>query len=409
MTLEKRTHIANKTIQICGSKSISNRLLILNALFQNVKINNLSDSQDTRLLQEALASDSEIIDINHAGTAMRFLTSYFAIQPGKEVVLTGSERMKQRPIGFLVDALRDLGAEIEYLENKGFPPLKITGKNIVKSNVKIPADVSSQFITSLILIGAKLQNGLNIELSGKITSRPYIEMTLQILKIIGIETEFSGNKISIKNHKFDDKKSNIFHYVVESDWSSASYFYSLSAISRKNISLKSFNNHSYQGDSALKEIYWECFGVNTVTDIQEHTISLFPETFIYPDSIRLNMNDCPDIAQTVCVTATALKVPFELTGLATLKVKETDRLLALQNELKKIGCETEISDDAIKSVNFAVPDENIVIKTYHDHRMAMSFAPFSLIQNLEIEDETVVEKSYPKFWEDFNEVTEPIN
>lgn len=409
MLLEKRIHLPNKTIQICGSKSISNRLLILHALFQNVKINNLSDSQDTELLQKALVSDSEVIDIHHAGTAMRFLTSYFAIQPGKTVILTGSERMKQRPIKYLVEALSDLGADIDYLENEGFPPLRINGKSLVKSNVKIAANVSSQFITSLMLVGAKLQNGLNIELVGEITSKPYIEMTLKILKNIGIEAYFSNNKISIKNLVLDKLKSNIFHYVVESDWSSASYFYSLAAISRKNISLQSFNNHSYQGDSALKEIYWNSFGVNTITDIQEHTISLFPEPFTYPEIIKLDMNDCPDIAQTVCVTATALKIPFELTGLTTLKVKETDRLLALKNELKKMGCETEITDDSIKSINFTEPEENILIKTYHDHRMAMSFAPFALLQNLEIEDESVVEKSYPKFWEDFNKITEPTN
>lgn len=406
MLLKKRRLIPNKTIEICGSKSISNRLLILHALFRNIKINNLSDAQDTQLLQKALETDSEIIDIHHAGTAMRFLTSYYAIQPEKEVILTGSERMKHRPIKFLVDALRDLGAEIEYLENEGFPPLKIKGKQIVKSNVKIPADISSQFITSLMLVGAKLPNGLNIELEGKITSRPYIEMTIKILKNIGIDCHFSGNKISIKNQSFDNTKSNIFHYVVESDWSSASYFYSLAAIARENISLKSFNNHSYQGDSALKEIYWDCFGVNTITDIQEHTISLFPEPFRYPELIKLDMNDCPDIAQTVCVTATALKIPFEITGLATLKVKETDRLLALKNELKKIGCETEITDHSIKSVEFTQPDEHLVIKTYSDHRMAMSFAPFALLQDLEIEDENVVEKSYPKFWEDFDSITE---
>ncbi len=409
MLLEKRIHLPNKTIQICGSKSISNRLLILHALFQNVKINNLSDSQDTELLQKALVSDLEVIDIHHAGTAMRFLTSYFAIQPGKTVILTGSERMKQRPIKYLVEALRDLGAEIDYLENEGFPPLRINGKSLVKSNVKIAANVSSQFITSLMLVGAKLQNGLNIELIGEITSKPYIEMTLKILKNIGIEAYFSNNKISIKNLVLDKLRSNIFHYVVESDWSSASYFYSLAAISRKNISLKSFNNHSYQGDSALKEIYWNSFGVNTITDIQEHAISLFPEPFTYPEIIKLDMNDCPDIAQTVCVTATALKIPFELTGLATLKVKETDRLLALKNELKKLGCEAEITDNSIISINFFEPEENILIKTYHDHRMAMSFAPFALLQNLEIEDESVVEKSYPKFWEDFNKITEPTN
>ena len=198
MLIEKLKLVQNKTIQICGSKSISNRLLILHSLFQNIRIDNISDSQDTDLLIKALQSDSEIIDVHHAGTAMRFLTSYFAIQPGKEVTITGSERMKQRPIKHLVEALRDLGAEIEYLENEGFPPLKIKGKPIQKSNVKISANVSSQYVTSLMLIGAKLPNGLNIELEGEITSRPYIEMTFKIFRKIGIEASLHDNKISIK-------------------------------------------------------------------------------------------------------------------------------------------------------------------------------------------------------------------
>jgi len=194
---------------------------------------------------------------------------------------------------------------------------------------------------------------------------------------------------------------------VESDWSSASYFYSFSAIGRKAIELKSFKTYSYQGDSALRQIYWDFFGVNTVTDEAEYSISLFPEeNFTYPELITMNMNDCPDIAQTVCVTATALKVPFYLDGLATLKVKETDRLVALQNELKKIGCETEITDDSIRSLSFGDVLDPVSIATYNDHRMAMSFAPFSLVHELNIENDDVVEKSYPDFWNDFFTITE---
>ena len=405
MFLKKSELIPNKSIQICGSKSISNRLLILNALFRNIKIDNLSDSEDTALLQKALNSDQETIDIHHAGTAMRFLTSYFSIQDGKTVILTGSERMKQRPIHFLVDALRALGANIEYLENQGFPPLKITGSNLVKSNVSIPGNVSSQFISSLLLIGAKLPNGLNLEITGEITSKPYLEMTINTLKRAGIDVSFEKNLIQVKPKPFStDNYSSTFFFEVESDWSSASYFYSLAAIGRKNIILKSFNNHSIQGDSRLKEIFWDFFGVNTVTDIQEHEISLFPEIFDFPEEIRLDMNDCPDIAQTVCFTAAALKIPFEINGLSTLKVKETDRLLALKNELLKIGCGTEITENSIKSTDFSKPQDSISIKTYNDHRMAMSFAPFCLLQDIHIENENVVEKSYPRFWEDLNEV-----
>lgn len=410
MHLKKSTLKADQTIAITGSKSISNRLLILRHLFNNINIENLSNSQDTELLQKALANPGDTIDINHAGTAMRFLTSFFAIQDGKVTTLTGSARMKQRPIKPLVTALRDLGADIEYLENDGFPPLKIKGKKIEKSSVTIPANISSQFITSLMLIGAKLQNGLEIKLEGKITSVPYLMMTLKILNSVGIIAKFEENSIIISPDIHTEKSSQSISHTVESDWSSASYFYSLAAIGRKSISLKSFRPNSLQGDSALKEIYWENFGVNTISDAADNKISLFPDnSFTAPEKIELDMNHCPDIAQTLCVTAAALKIPFEITGLETLKVKETDRLQALKNELFKIGCSTEITDESIRSVKFFEPDDNILIKTYHDHRMAMSFAPFSLMKEMEIEDEQVVEKSYPEFWEDFANVTEVLN
>ena len=224
MQIEKRKLINNKTIEISGSKSISNRLLILHQLFENIIIENLSNSQDTELMQNALQSDSNIIDIHHAGTAMRFLTSYFSNQEGRTVTLTGSERMKQRPVKPLVNALRDLGAEIEYLENDGFPPLKITGKKLENSTVNIPANISSQFITSLMLIGAKLENGLTINLEGKITSVPYLEMTLKILKSLRIEADLIDNAIRIQPDIHTEKSSSRIKFVVESDWSSASYF-----------------------------------------------------------------------------------------------------------------------------------------------------------------------------------------
>lgn len=407
MFLEKSRVTGNKTIEISGSKSISNRLLILHQLFENILIENLSNSQDTQLLQAALQSNSERIDIHHAGTAMRFLTSYCAIQEGKTVVITGSERMKNRPIKFLVDALRDLGAEISYLEKEGYPPLKITGKKIQKNSVTIPAHISSQFITSLLLIAAKLENGLEITLNGKITSRPYLEMTLKILRTVGITNHWEGNIIKIDPNIHTEKQSQSVPFVVESDWSSASYFYSLAAISRETINLKSFKPYSLQGDSIIKEIYWKFFGVNTISEGAESRISLLPENYFnFPEIISLNMNDCPDIAQTLCVTATAMNIPFEITGLETLKVKETDRLLALKNELFKIGCIAEITEDSIHSVKFFEPNENISIETYNDHRMAMSFAPFCLIKDLKIENPEVVEKSYPDFWQDFRALTD---
>lgn len=410
MLLKKSELIGNQTIEISGSKSISNRLLILHQLFNNIEIKNLSNSQDTQLLEKALNSNSEIIDIHHAGTAMRFLASYFSIQEGKTVVLTGSERMKQRPIKFLVDALRELGAEISYLEKEGFPPLKITGKKIEKNTVTISANISSQFISSLMLIGAKLENGLEIILEGKVTSKPYLEMTLKILRTVGIANHWEGNTIKIEpidSNNHAEKHLQNIPFIVESDWSSASYFYSLAAISRETINLKSFKPYSLQGDSALREIYWDFFGVNTISEGAEAKISLLPEHYFnFPEKIVLNMNDCPDIAQTLCVTATALKIPFEITGLETLKVKETDRLLALKNELFKIGCISEITDDSIVSVKFFEPNENISIATYNDHRMAMSFAPYCLVKEINIENEDVVEKSYPDFWTDLKKIIE---
>ena len=383
-------------IQITGSKSESNRLLILQKLFGNIEIKNMSNSQDTNLLQKALNSDEKTIDIHHAGTAMRFLTSFFAVQEGVEKILTGSERMKQRPIKPLVEALKELGADIEYLENEGFPPLKIKGKKLEKNFVEIPADISSQFITSLILVGGKLENGLTINLLGEITSKPYIEMTLKLL------SEISGKSITLKDKtiQIPNIKTQKTVFTVESDWSSASYFYSFSALNRQKITLKNFNKNSLQGDSRITEIYSQFFGIDTIFDENQQEITLIPKSnFSLPQSIQLNMNGCPDIAQTVCVTAAALKIPFEISGLATLKIKETDRLSALQNELKKIGCETEITDSSIKSVLYTNPQKNISIATYGDHRMAMAFAPYSLIQEIEIQNPEVAEKSFPDFWE----------
>ena len=400
MILNKSSLKNSKTIQISGSKSISNRLLILESLFSNIKIGNLSNSQDTQLLKKALSKSTETVDIHHAGTAMRFLTSYYSIQEGKTTILTGSGRMKERPIKNLVTALQSLGVEIEYLEKEGFPPLKITGKKITEKKVNVPANISSQFITSLLLIAGKLENGLEINLVGEVTSRSYIEMTLDILTQFGIQNKFEGNTIKVENFKVNSQSS-IVNYEVESDWSSASYFYSFAAIGREPIHLKSFHKESTQGDSAIADIYERFFGIKTIFTEDEHKLTLQPiENFQFPEKIALDMNNCPDIAQTLCVTAAALKISFEISGLGTLKVKETDRLLALHNELKKLGTETEITGLTIKSSAFNEAEENISVKTYQDHRMAMSFAPFCLIKELNIEDENVVEKSYPMFWED---------
>lgn len=401
-----KSNLKEGKITISGSKSESNRMLILQKLFGNIEFENLSNSEDTQLLQKALEQNSGQIFVNHSGTAMRFLTSFFSIQENSEVILTGSERLCQRPIKPLVEALRELGADISYLKNEDFPPLKIKGKKLTQNEVDISAEISSQFISSLILIAGKLENGLEINLVGNITSRPYLEMTLEMLKSTfpnqASQIIFQGNKIIIP--KIFNHQSKTFD--IESDWSSASYFYSLCAIGRKKISLKSFRQNSFQGDRVITKLFQKYFGVTTKFNSQNQEISLIPiENFKFPNQIVLNMNDCPDIAQTLCVTASSLKIPFEISGLKTLKIKETDRILSLQNELMKIGAKTEISNDNIILTTFAEPNPKIQIKTYNDHRMAMAFAPFSLVQELEIENPDVVEKSYPNFWSDFNLIT----
>lgn len=410
LKLKRRKIIPGQHIQISGSKSISNRLLIMQALYKGILVSNLSDAQDTQLLQEALQSQEDIIDIHHAGTAMRFLTAYYSIQKGRRVILTGSDRMKQRPIYPLVDTLRDLGAEIEYTEQEGFPPLKIKGTQIEKSEVTIDASISSQFITALLLIAPKLTHGLKLHLSGELTSKPYIKMTLKLLKELGVQTRFNDSTIEIEPYEMKTFATNLRHIEVESDWSSASYFYSIAALSKQAFNLRSFLSHSYQGDSVLKELYWNFFGVNTITDDAELTLSLLPEKdFKYPSVIKYNLKDYPDIAQTLCVTAAALQIPFHFTGLKTLLIKETNRLSALKNELYKIGCMTEITDESIRSTQYIEPEENIKIETYNDHRMAMAFAPFCLVKPLEIINPDVVEKSYPKFWTHFSQISAEIS
>lgn len=403
MLLPKLQLLPNQCVQISGSKSESNRLLILQKLWGNFEIKNLSNSQDTQLLKKALESKDETIDIHHAGTAMRFLTSYFAIQEGKTTILTGSKRMKERPIHHLVSALRSLGADIQYLESEGFPPLKINGRKLTKNFVKIPANISSQFISSLILIGSQLKNGLTIQLEGDIISRPYLEMTLkQLSELRGIHLSINSEQtITIPPLSKTENQKPKTTFVVESDWSSASYFYSMVAIGRENLHLKNFKKNSLQGDAILVDIYQDFFGVETIFNDDE-SIELRPkQQFEFPKRIELNMKHCPDIAQTICVTASALNIHFKINGLSTLKIKETDRLLALHNELLKIGVETKITENSIESLSFSQPQSPISIATYNDHRMAMSFAPYAHVAPLEIQNPEVVEKSYPNFWRDF--------
>ena len=386
-------------ITITGSKSETNRLLMLQALSENAfAISNVSNSMDSQVMQKALASDIEEVNIGIAGTAMRFLTAYFAVQEGRETILTGIGRMLERPVGVLVDALNNLGAEITYVEKKGYPPLKIIGKEIIKEEVTIPANISSQYITALMLIAPFSKKGLTIHLDGKITSIPYINMTLGLLKRIGVEGVFKGSTIQIKPAIILGDNQ-----TVESDWSSASYFYSLLAISGGGqIELGSYREDSLQGDRALVEIYNQ-FGVKSKF-IDDKVLIKKMENFKQPELIDLDLNNTPDIAQTIAVTCTALHIRCKLTGLATLKIKETDRLQAMHDELLKFGVKTHITDDSFEIIDFQNPETGIEVKTYHDHRMAMSFAPLKMIYDFTIEDKQVVEKSYPDFWNDFEKL-----
>ena len=386
----------NIKINICGSKSESNRLLILQAQFPNISIENLSDSDDTAVLQKGLKISKGTVDVHHAGTAMRFLTAYFAATEGTEVLLTGSQRMQQRPIGILVEALKSLGADIEYAQNEGFPPLRIIGKKLLKNEVRIKADVSSQYISALMLIAPALPKGLKISLQGKTTSVPYIEMTLQLLRNIGISGDFEKNVISIS--AAETIHDNLM--IVESDWSSASYFYSLVALSDDlQITLGSFFEESLQGDAALAQIY-ETLGVQTYFNISEKTISLSKKNSQLPDSLLLDLANTPDLAQTIAVSCFGLGIGCRLTGLHTLKIKETDRLSALKIELEKLGASVQIDESSLNLEKSFHLNPEVSIETYQDHRMAMAFAPLALKTELTINNAEVVSKSYPNFWSD---------
>lgn len=346
-------------------------------------------------MQKGLVKSEGEVDIHHAGTAMRFLTGYFATQEGKQVVLTGSQRMQERPIKVLVDALRSLGADIEYVKEEGYPPLKITGKKLEKSSVSLPANISSQYISSLLLVAPSLQNGIELELVGKITSVPYIKMTLALLEQIGVETSFEGNSIKVS------PKTNVEDttLVVESDWSSASYFYSIAAMSEigTELQLSSYKESSLQGDSVLANIYKD-FGVQT--EFSNNTILLKKTSEVKSAHLEYDLSNAPDIAQTISVTCLGLGIGCHLTGLHTLPIKETDRLAALQTELGKFGATVAIDSESLTLTAQSQLNNGVEVDTYNDHRMAMAFGPLALKADFVVNDAEVVSKSYPDFWND---------
>ncbi|AIY13199.1 MULTISPECIES: 3-phosphoshikimate 1-carboxyvinyltransferase [Cellulophaga] len=390
-----QSNLIKEAIKVTGSKSESNRMLLLQALYPNLEIDNISNSDDAQVMAKGLKIASGVVDIHHAGTAMRFLTAYFASQEGKEVVLTGSQRMTERPIGVLVDALNALGAEITYEKNVGYPPLKIKGKKLSDQKVSLPADISSQYISALLLNAAKLENGLELALVGKITSVPYIKMTLALLTQLKIENSFEGNSIKV----FPKKEVKTQTLVVESDWSSASYFYSIVALSEigSQISLSSYKENSLQGDSVLSEIYTS-FGVETV--YQENSIILKKIAKPTVENLEWDLANAPDIAQTIAVTCFGLQMSCYLTGLHTLKIKETDRLEALDVELSKLGAAITVTDKTLTLKATTAIHADVAIDTYNDHRMAMAFAPLALKTTIFINNAEVVSKSFPDFWRD---------
>lgn len=390
------------SINLPASKSISNRALIINALcYSPYPLRNLSDSDDTRVLANALASNSNKFDIGHAGTAMRFLTAFLAKIVG-EWEITGSERMQQRPIKILVDALNSLGAKITYQKNEGYPPLKIYGSHLSGKTVELDGSVSSQYITALLLIAPTLQNGLTLKLNGEITSASYIDLTLKLMARFGIQYSWIENVITVPEQNYFP-----VDFTVEADWSGASYWYQiLSLCENGEILLENLALNSLQGDSGIAD-WFEHFGVTS--NQKENGVLLIKSTDKTPQRLDLDFIENPDVAQTMACLCVAKQIPFHFTGLKTLKIKETDRIAALQNELAKFGAELEepaageLSWDGVihpKSIQ-----QNPVIQTYHDHRMALAFAPMALVgYQIRIDDPMVVTKSYPGFWEDLKNI-----
>ncbi len=385
---------SKKKIIISGSKSESNRVLILKYLFNtDIIIDNLSSSDDTKVLSKALENQTGIVDIDHAGTAMRFLTSLFAVTNKKNIILTGSDRMLQRPVEELVNSLKSLGADIIYEKEIGYPPLRFNGFNQTNKLIELRSDISSQFVSSLMLVAPYLNDGLQIKLVGNIFSKPYILLTCEILKRFGFSCIINKDEIKIK----PNKKVSIKNYSVESDWSSASYLYSIVALSGIDLRLSSFKSNSLQGDSKLSKLY-ENFGVKTYFKNDEIILKR-SKSHRMKKFIELDLIDNPDLAQTIIVTSLGLSIHTKLTGLNTLKIKETDRLVALKNEISKFNTDVIIDDQSIEINNFpkALP-ENIEIDTYHDHRMALAFSPLSVLVKLVINDYGVISKSFPEYW-----------
>ena len=393
-------------IVLPASKSISNRALIINALCGDaIPVENLSECDDTRVMKQAFDKGRDTIDIHGAGTAMRFLTAYYAQKQGGECIITGSERMKQRPIKILVDALRSLGAHIEYLGNEGFPPLRIIGKELKGGSLTLPGNVSSQYISALLMIAPRMQNGLTLTLTGEMVSVPYIEITLGMMAHFGIIGQRKGNIIHVPAGQYRPEP-----FRVEPDWSAASYWYEIAALAPKaRILLPGLSADSLQGDAHIARLF-EPLGIETrFTQEGVELIKSDKQVKRY----ECDLSEQPDLAQTMVVSCCLTGTPFCFTGLQTLRIKETDRISALQNELIKLGYKLISSDNSLTwNGEMLPPHPNPAIDTYDDHRMAMAFAPAAFrFPGIEIKEVAVVDKSYPLYWDDLHKagftLTEP--
>lgn len=402
-TITKEDKILKGEITLPSSKSISNRILIINSLsYSPYEIANLSDSDDTKVMEAVLNANTNHFDIGHAGTAMRFLTAFLSKIAG-EWTITGSERMRQRPIGILVDALRKLGASIEYTENEGFPPLRILGTSLKGGVLELDGSISSQYISALLMIAPTIPGGLTLKLLNQIASKPYIELTLNLMKAFGVRHKWNGNEITI-----DEQTYNPVKFAVEADWSGASYWYAMAALSDEcDLLLKGLRLQSFQGDASQSEWFCNYFGVQSkqVGNDVRLTKTEVPELKL----LELDFIENPDIAQTFAVLAVCQKIPFHFKGLTTLKIKETDRILAMQTELLKFGAIlTEPANGELAwdgTFDHSLVNHPAVIETYHDHRMALAFAPAALVYHeIVINDPNVITKSYPAYWDDLKQV-----
>jgi 3-phosphoshikimate 1-carboxyvinyltransferase len=384
-------------VTLNGSKSIANRALIIQALCEeSFTISNVSNADDTRVLQDLLSSDAEVLDAGAGGTTFRFLTAYLATRDGREVVLTGSKRMQERPIKLLVDALRSLGADIRYEAAEGFPPLRIRGKSLEGGAVSIPADTSSQYISALLMIGPLLKNGLQLHLQGEVVSVPYILMTINLMRYFGAVCHWDGQVLKVQEGAYRAKD-----FFVEADWSAASYFYSMAMLAEEaEITLHGLSKDSVQGDAVVADI----FGPWVESCFSEHSVSLRKKALVVqPTVFHYDFIECPDLAQTVVAALAVRGISAELKGLKTLLIKETDRVAALRQELQPWGISfTRQEEDlwVLDASSIKLHDQ-LQVKTYEDHRMAMSFAPLALaVGQLRVEEPAVVTKSYPAFWDD---------